>query len=309
MKKIIPCVLITSALIFAGFFLPVLGFAGLMLCPLPLAVYGCLEGQKRMSIAEIMIEITIFIIFSPVMAVYFLIGCAPVAASVYSVSRADIKEVKKFSAPESFLICAGTSIIFKTILLATFYFFTGKNILMPDAAQMAQTIQELYGDNPELQQSVRQILAFFPYLIPTFLTVYAGVESFLVYSLCGRYVKKFSPDSKNFPPALPEFKMWRFPLSVFITGVLSLVFSYFIDTETWFDGAVFLMNLQIVINVFMFIQGLSMSVWIMDGFKLKRAAKIFICVILFIPFFWAWLIVIGMSDMILNLRERIKFKS
>ena len=289
--------------------MPVFGFVGLMLCPLPLAVLGCLEGQRQASIAELMIELTLFIALSPSMAIYFLIGCAPVATAVYLVSRVDIKEVKKFTAPESLLICSGTSLIFKTILLAAFYFFTGKNILFPDTAQMALIMQELYGDKPELQDAVLQVLAFFPYILPTLLTVYVGVESLLIYSLCGKFVKRIAPQSKNFPPSLPEFKTWRFPVSLLIVGIISFFASYFIKTDVWLDGAVYLMNLQIVINVFMFVQGLSMAFWIMDGFKLKRAAKIFICLILMIPFFWAWLIVIGMSDMVLNLRERIKFKS
>ena len=309
MKRIIPCVAITLALVVAGFFLPVLGFAGLILCPLPLAVFGCLEGQRRMTIAELIIELTIFIIISPILAIYFLVGCAPVAASVYSVSREDIKEVKKFTGPESLLICAGISIIFKIILLAGFYFFTGQNILFPDSAQMAQIIKELYGDQPEVQQAVMQVINIFPYLVPTFLTVYASVEAFLNYILCGKIVKKFSPEAKSFPPELPDFKAWRFPTSLLFVAVLSFAASFFIDTETWFDGAVFLMNLEIVINVFMFIQGLAVTFWIMDGFKLRRVAKIFIFLILLIPFFWAWLIVIGMSDMLLNLRERIKFKA
>ena len=58
----------------------------------------------------------------------------------------------------------------------------------------------------------------------------------------------------------------------------------------------------------MFVEGLSMVFWIMAGFKFKKGAKIAACILLSIPFFWPWLIVIGMCDMALNLRERIKFK-
>ena len=262
-----------------------------------------------MSIAEIMIEITLFIGLSPSMALYFLIGCAPISAVIYFISRTDVKEVKKFSGPESLLICSGASIIFKTILVVVFWFFTGKNILFPDAAQTAFTLQQLYGNNPEIQKSVLQVLALLPYLMPTLLIVYASFEGFLNYSLCNFAIKKYFSSVKNFPPELPEFKTWRFSSSILLVGVISFIASYFINTDTWFDGAIFLMNLQIILNVFMFIQGLAFAFWIMDGFKLKRRAKIFICFILAVPFFWAWLIIMGMSDMALNLRERIKFKS
>ena len=91
--------------------------------------------------------------------------------------------------------------------------------------------------------------------------------------------------------------------------VCSFIASYFIKTDVWFYGAVYLMNLQLVINVFMFVQGVAIAFWIMDGFKLKIFAKILICALMMLPFFWAWLIIMGMSDMALNLRERIKFKS
>ena len=262
-----------------------------------------------MTIAELMIELTIFIIISPYMAVYFLVGCAPVSAMIYFVSREDVKEHKKFSGAESLLICGGASIIFKIILLAVFYFFTGQNVLFPDSAQMSQIMQELYGNDPQLLEAAMQIVNIFPLLIPTFLTVYVGVETLLNYILCGKFVKKYSPEAKSFPPSLPEFKTWRFPTSLAVVLVACLAISYFIDTDQWRDGAIFLMNLEIVINVFMFVQGLAFTFWIMDGFKLRRVAKIFIVLILMIPFFWAWLIVIGMSDMLMNLRERIKFKN
>ena len=299
--------MISLTLILAGFFLPILGFFSLMLCPLPLCVLGCLEGQKKMTMAELMIEITLFLVVSPSMAVYFLLGCSPVAAIIYSISREDIKAVKKFSGPESILICTGASILFKLILIAAFWFFTGRNIFLPDIKQIAVILRQLYADRPELLQSVVQSLGLLPYLLPTLLVVYASFETLLNYSLCGKIVKKFSPSSKNFPPQLPEFRMWRFPRSLLLVLVCSFITGFFIDTDTWFSGAVFLMNLQIVINVFMFIQGLSAAFWLMDGFKLRRITKIFICLILTIPFFWAWLIIIGMSDMILNLRDRIKF--
>ena len=262
-----------------------------------------------MGIAEIMIEITLFIALSPSMAVYFLLGCAPVAAVIYFVSRADVKEIKKFSGPESLLICSGASIIFKIILLLAFWFFTGTNIFFPSPEQMAFTMQQLYGDNPELQKAVLQMLALLPYLMPVLLLVYSASEAFLNYSLCNFIIKKYFSSNKNFPPELPEFNKWRFPISILFVGAGSLIAGYFIKTDTWFDGAIFIMNLQIALNVFMFIQGLAFAFWIMDGFKLKRRTKIFICFILAIPFFWAWLIVIGMSDMALNLRERIKFKT
>ena len=306
MKRIIPCVFITLALILAGSFLPVFGFLGLMLCPLPLSILGCLEGHKRMSIAELMIEATLFLAVSPSMAVYFLVGCAPLSAMVFTLSRKEFKEVKKYSGAESLLACTGASIFFKLLLIVLFWFFTKRNILMPDMSQMSAIMTQLYGDQPELQAAMSRVLALLPYLIPMMLILFCTAEAFMNYSLCHKLTRKLFTESENYPPALPEFKLWRFPASLIIVSVISLLIGYFIDSDKWFNASVFVMNLQIIINVFMFIEGLAVLFWIMDGFRFRRASKVIACVVIMIPFFWPWLIVIGMCDIVLNLRERIK---
>ena len=309
MKRIIPCVVITLIMVIAGIFLPVFGFLALMLCPLPLAVLGCIEGHKNMSIAEFMIEGILFVAISPSIAIYYLLACAPLAGILFLLSKNELKEIKKYTAAESLLLCVGISITFKLILILGFWIFTKQNILFPDVHQMNITLNELYGNQPELQEAVRTVLSVFPYLLPTMLVLYATIETFLNYALCSRLTKKLFPNTKNFPPELPEFKVWKFPVSLLLASIFALVAGYFIDTDTWFWGAIFIMNLQIVISALMFVQGLSMALWIMDGFKLKRATKILIFIILSFPFFWPWLIVIGMCELALNLRDRIKFKS
>ncbi len=291
MKKIIPCVFITLSLIFAGSFLPVLGFIGIILCPLPLAILGCIEGQKTASIAELLIEATLFFAVSPSMAVYFLIGCAPLSGMIYLLSRDEFKTAKKYSGAETLLVCAGVSILAKVILLVVLWLFTGRNMLFPDPSQLAAIMSQMYGEDPELMTIARQVLGIFPYMLPAMLVIYCGIESFMNYSLCSTLTKKLFPSSKNYPPELPEFKLWKFPVSLLAASALSLIAGYFIDIDTWFEGSMFVMNLQIVINIFMFIEG----------------TKIFISVLFAIPFFWPWLIVIGMCDMVLNMRERIKF--
>ena len=309
MKRILPCVVITLLLIIAGFFVSGIGFLGLMLCPLPLAVLGCLEEPRNVSLAELSIEATLFIAVSPTMAIYFLIGCAPLAGVIFLLSRHEFKEVKKFSGPDSLLVCIASTILFKLILLVGYWLFTGRNILFPDVTELATAMYTIYENQPELQTAIKQVLAIYPYLLPTMLVTYGIIEGFLNYKLCGVIMKRFYPASKNFPPALPEFKLWKFPISLLFASLFSLVMGFFIDLDTWFWGSMFVMNLQIVVSLLMFVQGVSLAFWIMDGFKLKRRTKFFLCMILSFPFFWPWLIVIGMSELALNMRDRIKFKS
>lgn len=292
----------------AGSFLPLFGFLGLMLCPLPLAVLGCLEGRKRMSVAELMIEATLFLAVSPSMAAYFLLGCAPLSAILFAVSQEGFKDAKKLTGGESLIICTGASIIFKTLLIVAFFFFTGKNILFPDAAQMRDVMLQMYGDQPELAATLQQVLTILPHMLPSLLVIYSGIETYLNYSLCCSVIHKFFPASKNFPPELTAFKSWKFPASLFFVSLGGFILGWFVDIDTWFEGAIFIMNLQIAANVLMFIQGLSLAFWIMDGFRLRKGIKFLICCVLSVPFFWPWLIVIGMCEMTISVREKIKFK-
>ena len=308
MKRIIPCVVITLIMMTAGSFLPLFGFLGLMLCPLPLGVLGCTEGRKAMSVAELMIEATLFLAVSPSLAAYFLLGCAPVSASLFAVSQESFRNAKKLSGGESLIICTGASIAFKIILIGAFWFFTGKNIMFPDAVQMGEALTQMYGDQPELKATLQQVMMIFPHMLPSMLVLYAIIESYLNYSLCFSFVRKFFPNSKNFPPELPVFKLWKFPASLFFASLGGFVLSLFFDIDTWFEGAMFILNLQIVANVLMFIQGFSVAVWIMDGFRLRKGIRILLCAVLSLPFFWPWLIVAGMCEMTISLRERIKFK-
>ncbi len=262
-----------------------------------------------MSIAELLIEATLFFMFSPSMAVYFLVGCAPLSAMIYTISREDIKAVKNYSGAESLLVCTGASIAFKLVLILLFWFFTKRNILLPDMSQVEPVMRELYGSQPELMATMVRVLKVIPYLVPALLILYCSAEVYMNYSLCSRFTRKIAPESENYPPELPEFKLWRFPVSLMVVSFLSLVIGYFMDSDTWFEGNVFIMNLQIIVNAFMFIEGLAVIFWIMDGFRMRRAGKIAVCVVLGFPFFWPWLIVIGMCDIVLNLRERIKFGS
>ena len=164
MKRIIPCVFITLAMMLAGSFLPLFGFLGLMLCPLPLSVLGCLEGRKSMSAAELMIEATLFLAVSPSLAAYFLLGCAPVSAVVFMLSQESFRDVKKLTGGESYIICVAASILFKTLLLIAFWFFTGKNILIPDSSLTAEIMTQLYGESPELMLSLRQVMLLLQFL-------------------------------------------------------------------------------------------------------------------------------------------------
>ena len=304
MKRIIISVFTTIALILSGYYLPVFGIIGMLLCPLPLALLGNLEGHRRMSLAELMTEITLFIMVSPLMALYFLIGCAGLSSSIFLLSREEFRKTSRYTGAESFLICAGVSLSLKIITILIFWFFTGRNILLPEVPQLHAMMK--YSDSPEVYIALRAAMSLLPYMLPSIIVIYVSCEVYLNYTLCYNIIRRYFPDVKNYPPELPLFIHWKFPVSLLLVSVISLIAGYITDREEIYIISVFILNLQIVLNILMLIQGVSLIYWLMEGYKLRRLTRITISIILIIPFFWSWLIILGMSEIGLNLRSKIR---
>ena len=72
----------------------------------------------------------------------------------------------------------------------------------------------------------------------------------------------------------------------------------------WTPGAMFAMNLKIVLNVFFFVQGLSLIWW---WFVRRRVGVFWRCLALAVfalPVCWFWFVLLGVGDMIFDLRRR-----
>ena len=300
MGQVIFFAVLTLILIVAGFFVPVAGFFALMLCPLPLAVCACGEGHKKAAFAEIIVEAVLLLAISPTMALYFLLGCAPLSGTILILS-----ESKKYKSSENYLICVAVSIVSKLFVMFVFWMFTGKNILLPDANAVKILMSQIYGNDREIKNLLNQVLIIFPKMIPAILILFSSLEAFLNYSLCNILVKKFYP-SKKHPEDFPAFTSWRFPKSLMTVLFFALMIGYFTDFDDHPDLAMFAINLQILINFIMYAEGFSLIFWFMNRYKFNKIFKsLGGILLLFFPFLWAWVIIMGMCDNVFNFREKL----
>ena len=87
------------------------------------------------------------------------------------------------------------------------------------------------------------------------------------------------------------FRSWRFSGTLLPAMFLAFLVGFF--ASDWTPGAMFAMNLKIVLNVFFFVQGLSLIWW---WFVRRRVGVFWRCLALAVfafPVFWLWLVFLG----------------
>ena len=132
-----------AALLFSsGIFVPVAGFWGLLMSPLPLAVLGLREGPRWQTAGMMFAGGSLLFLLDPLSALYFLIAQGPLAYALSFSSRF------RSSGSEALLFCSGVSIVSKLFLLGIFLALTGHNPLMPDPDQLRILLTRLYAELP-----------------------------------------------------------------------------------------------------------------------------------------------------------------
>ena len=299
LARMVLFVILTLALFSVGFFVPVLGFGGFLAVPLPLALLGMREGARWPAAGGVLSGGGLALLLDPLSALYYLIAQAPLSCALSFVSRGWRKGA------EALLLCSGISIASKLLLLGVFLTLTGHNPLMPDPEQIRLLLTRLYAelslDGEQawvLREAVDGMAALFPYMLPSLVLVSSLFESFVNYGLGALYRRG---RAQSLPP-LPPFSDWRFSRTLLPAMLLAFLMGFF--ASDWTPGAMFAMNLKIVLDVFFFVQGLSLLWW---WFARRRVGVFWRCLTLaffVLPVFWFWLVLLGVGDMIFDLRRR-----
>ena len=304
--RLISLTSLTALLILSGTFFPVLGFAFMAAAATPLALLGCIDGANILSISIVLLELFLFLAFSPLMALYAALGCVPLALAIYTIFL-KYKFNNKISGYAALLICASVSIISKLLLLIIFKFLTGRNVLIPDAAQLELILNTFAGESSvQVKAALLQALAIMPYILPSLLIIYSSSEGAFNYILCSKILNKVNANTSL--PALPEVREWTFisqAKSILPVFIFTFIAGFFIDIDSWFEGALFVMNLRGILNVLFWVQGLAFAFWWMNFKNLGRGARFALIIFLLFPLMWMGLILLGVSDMVFNFRLRL----
>lgn len=290
-----------AALLFSsGIFVPVAGFWGLLMSPLPLAVLGLREGPRWQTAGMMFAGGSLLFLLDPLSALYFLIAQGPLAYALSFSSRF------RSSGSEALLFCSGVSIVSKLFLLGIFLALTGHNPLMPDPDQLRILLTRLYAELPlegeqarALREAAEGMAALFPHMLPSLVVIASMLDAFVNY----RLAVFLQRGRVRVPPPLPRFSEWRFSRTLLPAMFLAFFLGFF-DPD-WAPGVLFAMNLKLVLNIFFFFQGFSLLWWWFARRRIGLFWRFLVGTLLLLPVFWLWFVFLGAGDMLFDLRRRV----
>ena len=300
----------TSMLLFClGFFmlprgmvpLVALGILALALSPTPLALLGARENKILMTLGILWASLALGMFFGLWLALAFLLGYGFLCFGL----TLPLGKLEKGS--ESLLFCIGISIISKLLFVASSVALTGTN---PYALDM-NMLQNMYSGmlsgeqgGVRSREQLAQTIELVPYMFPFFIIMYSMVDSFLNYKSCEILQRKHDV---KFPP-LPPFGEWRFPSSFIYVFVFAFVLPFIMGDNNSRLWIMLEYNLKFIINIFFFLQGMSLVWWFFSKLAASRffplPLRIILVGLLSMPIFTMWVIALGLCDICFDLRNR-----
>jgi uncharacterized protein YybS (DUF2232 family) len=247
------------------------------------------------------VSMLLLLFFGPLFSFYFLTGEGVLCLGL----SLPLGRLKKGS--ESLLFCTAVSILSKIVFFAVMVALTGKNPFVPDVEALSSAFSQMSAalnqgkDAAFLEDSLRQMAALAPYMLPSLILLSSMFDSFLNYKLC-EFIQRGRPERAF--PALPPLGEWRVPRSLLWAFLFAFALPLLAETDKWPLGEMLEFNLKFLVNVFFFLQGFSLVWW----WLLKRKVHLFLRLLaagaLFFPLLGVWSVALGVGDICLDLRSR-----
>ena len=302
-------VALAAALFLAGHFLPLVGMVFSLVCPAPLVVLGLRHSLGR-SVLGVAVATFIIAAFTGVIGALFFcfgFGFLGIALGVFG---------RRFDRSVDILLYGVlVSLASKLLLMTIAVKITGINPFSLDEAQlipMMEKIGSLYSNMgmPEAavsaaEEQMRAALALIPLIFPALLVMASTVDCFLRYIVSGAVLKRLGKEEL---PEVPEFMEWRFPKSLFLALLASIVLhllgSHYPALAVMQRAG---LNLRLLVTVLFFIQGLAVAWNVMEARGFGRLVRFLVTGIVFLVSFIAQIVLIlGIIDMWFDLRSRVR---
>jgi uncharacterized protein YybS (DUF2232 family) len=273
--------------------------AGLMFSPVPLALLGVRENRGWMIAGVLFVGTFLFILFGPILSIYFLLEEGLTGFALALSSRA-----KKGN--EALFFCTVVSIVSKVLFMTADVVLTGHNPFLPDPRALRSAIMQMYvgllsGDVQSaaaLKESMDQVIALAPYMIPSLIITWSMLDSLLNYRLCEALQRK---REVRFP-SLHPFGLWRFPKSILWPMLLAFLLPLLPETETSALWIMLEINLKFLVSVFFFLEGISLVWWWLLKHRIHFVLRVLMLLLLTLPILGLWMIGLGAVDICFDLR-------
>ncbi|WLR50845.1 YybS family protein [Bacillus tianshenii] len=292
---------LTMVLAFLAVYIPIAGMLFLYLLALPLTIYTYRYGVKPGALFLVGSAIVSFIIGS----IYFLLPvltftlCGLVIGELTRRKRTAIEVL--IGGTLSFLFMLLLNYIFIVTVL-DFDFMKETTKWFDEAVQQSEGMLQFSDEELANQTKLfEEMVRFLPKIVPSVLVFTAVISTFIVQLLAKKILKRLGFEATSFPP----FSEWLFPkVLLWYYLIVSLIFYIGVSEGMW-ELAV--LNLFIVLEVIMTVQGLSFIFFFTKWKGLSKAVPIVVTIFAFIVPFLLYLIrILGIIDLGFDLRQRLQ---
>jgi uncharacterized protein YybS (DUF2232 family) len=279
---------------------PSLGMAAFLFSPTPLALLGARENKIWMTAGLLGAAIFLLCFMGSWFFIYFLLAQGFLCFGL----TLPLGKVKNGS--EGLLFCTATSIVSKVVFVALSVTQTGNNPFMMDYNALRVWLVHMYSgvlgqggqSAASLNDAVEQAITLISYMAPSLIIFSSMIDSFLNYRLCETLQRR---RAVALPP-LPPLESWRFSRS--LLWALLCAFVLPVVTENGPLSSMLEVNLKFLVNVFLFLQGISLIWWWLTKRAMHVFLRVLIVLLLCLPVLGMWVIALGVGDMCFDFRTK-----
>jgi uncharacterized protein YybS (DUF2232 family) len=300
---------LSAFLFILGVYIPIIGIAIAFTSPVPISLIGVRQGAYRAFIAVLFVAISVFLPFGIAGSLSFVFWGAGFFGIVFGIV---IKKTK--TAGEAVLGLLITALVAKVVFIGLMINIKGYNPFMIDENALGSLIKSL-GTSGAPDDVIQSVVKSISLSIPSFLIMISALDSYVNYYLVSllenrrqskRCDSNIETNELKILP-LPPFEQWSFPRSLLLAFFLAFIIPLFDASNSSSVIISAELNLKILTVTLFFIQGLSFLWWWMLFKKFSYGIRLsIIFVLFFVPILSMGFIIIGVIDISLNLRERIR---
>ena len=299
-------ILASIAIVFAliSVYLPFLGVIVNLIWPVPVLLLGVRHGLKASLMCLTVAGIIIAILINPIQAISVVFGFGFIGISLgYAINQ-------RWSPLKTMMIGSVASLLSKGAVLLISIVLMGINPLTVQLAATGQALEQalaIYqtlGFTAEQLQAIRTTMettiGLLKYIMPAGFALASVVDTYLNYLIAKKILSRLG----NPQPDFLEFRLWQIPgYILWIYGVSLLLVTFYNQQP---DNLLYLIgvNLQMVTNVILLIQGLSIVYYYIHYKNWPNFLKSLIVILLFSSQFLVQVIVLmGAFDVVFDYRR------
>ena len=292
----------------SGVYVPIVGIVIALASPVPISLIGIRQGINKAFLAVAFVAAFLLIVFGEVGSVSYVFGAGLLGVVFVIIVK------KTNSAGEAIFGLIIAAVAAKLLFMGYMVYTRGANPFVLDEDSINSLIRSFYasGASDDILETVKQHINL---SIPSFLIMAAGFDAFVSYLLVSKIEHRRlellntseteTNELKVLP--MPPFEQWSFPRSLLVAFFSALLISLFNDSNTSIMLISAEINLKILTSIMFYIQGLSFVWWWLNHKNFSYGIRLSVFfVLLFIPIFFMGLIILGIVDITVNLREKIR---